>query len=221
MLRISILLMTWALVAAGCGSEGSNGGNEGIGSSDKGVLMNPQSEELQQTAPDEYEAVFETSAGDFTITVDRNLAPIGADRFYNLVNNGFYDGQRFFRVVPNFVVQWGMHGDPEIIAQWQGARIMDDPVTASNVRGSICFATAGPNTRTTQLFINLGDNSANLDRQGFAVFGEVTEGMQAVDSINSEYGQQPQQGQVGARGNEYLEKEFPNLDYIKKARIAD
>ena len=114
-----------------------------------------------------------------------------------------------------------MHGDPEVIAQWQTARIKDDPVKVSNVRGTICFATAGPNTRTTQLFINLGNNSSNLDPQGFAVFGEVSEGMQTVDSINSEYGQQPQQGQIGARGNEYLEKEFPNLDYIVKARIAD
>jgi len=213
--------MTWALVAAGCGSEGSNGKNGGTGGSDKGVLMNPQSEEFQQQAPEEYEALFETSAGNFTIKVERAKGPLGADRFYNLVNNGFYDEQRFFRVVPNFVVQWGMHGDPEIIAQWQTARILDDPVKASNVRGTLCFATMGPNTRTTQLFINLGDNSANLDRQGFAVFGEVTEGMQTVDSINSEYGQQPQQGQIGVRGNEYLGKNFPNLDYIVKARIAD
>ena len=221
MLRISILLMTWTLVAAGCGSEGSNGESGGTGDSNKGVLMNPQSEEFQQQAPDEYEALFETSAGNFTIKVERAKAPLGADRFYNLVNNGFYDEQRFFRVVPNFVVQWGMHGDPEVIAQWQTARIKDDPVKVSNVRGTICFATAGPNTRTTQLFINLGNNSSNLDPQGFAVFGEVSEGMQTVDSINSEYGQQPQQGQIGARGNEYLEKEFPNLDYIVKARIAD
>jgi peptidyl-prolyl cis-trans isomerase A (cyclophilin A) len=212
--------MTW-LVAAGCGSEGSNGENGGTGDSDKGVLMNPQSEEFQQQAPEEYEALFETSAGDFTIKVERTKAPLGADRFYNLVNNGFYDGQRFFRVVPGFVVQWGMHGDPEVIAQWQTARILDDPVKVSNVRGTLCFATAGPNTRTTQLFINLGNNSSNLDPQGFAVFGEVSEGMQTVDSINSEYGQQPKQDQIGARGNEYLEKEFPNLDYIVKARIAD
>lgn len=221
MLRISILLMAGALVAAGCGSEGSNGGSGGTGDLDKGVLMNPQSEEFQQQAPEEYEALFETSAGDFTVKVERAKAPNGADRFYNLVSNGFYDEQRFFRVVPNFVVQWGMHGDPQVSAQWNSARIADDPVIASNVPGTLCFATAGPNTRTTQLFINLGDNSRSLDRQGFAVFGEVTEGMQAVESITSEYGQQPVQGQIGARGNEYLEKEFPNLDYIVKARIAD
>jgi len=153
--------------------------------------------------------------------VERDLAPRGADRFYNLVKNGYYDGQRFFRVVPGFVVQWGMHGDPEVTAVWYNARIPDDPVKGSNVRGTVTFATSGANSRTTQLFINLGDNSGNLDRQGFAPFGRVADGMQAVDAINAEYGQRPDQGKIHANGNTYLEEKFPNLDYIKTARIAD
>ena len=183
--------------------------------------MDPTGEALNEQAPDEFSVRLETSAGPVVIQVTRDWAPLGADRFYNLVRNGFYDGQRFFRVVPNFVVQWGLSGNPKLNQVWHRAHILDDPVKQSNTRGRITYAkTNQPNTRTTQLFINLGDN-ANLDGMGFAPFGEVVEGMEVVDAINAEYGQQPSQGQIHGRGNAYLEENFPNLDYIAKAEIIE
>ena len=175
---------------------------------------------MNQQALDQFKVKFETSAGDFAIEVRRELAPLGADQFYDLVKNNFYDGQRFFRVVPDFVVQFGIHGDPVVSARWQEATIEDDPVKGSNRRGTICFATAGPNTRTTQLFINLKDNT-RLDEMDFAPFGEVVEGMEAVASIFSGYGERPNQGQIERQGNAYLQEEFPELDYIEQARIVD
>ncbi len=183
--------------------------------------MDPTGEALNEQAPDEFSVRLETSAGPVVIQVTRDWAPIGADRFYNLVRNGFYDGQRFFRVVSNFVVQWGLSGNPALNQVWHRAHISDDPVKQSNARGRITFAkTNQPNTRTTQLFINLGDN-LNLDGMGFAPFGEVVEGMEVVDAINAEYGQQPSQGKIATNGNAYLEENFPNLDYIVKAEIIE
>ncbi len=183
--------------------------------------MDPTGEALNEQAPDEFSVRLETSAGPVVIQVTRDWAPLGADRFYNLVSNGFYDGQRFFRVMPGFVVQWGLSGNPALNQVWHRAHILDDPVKQSNTRGRITYAkTNQPNTRTTQLFINLGDN-ANLDGMGFAPFGEVVEGMEVVDAINAEYGQQPSQGQIHGRGNAYLEENFPNLDYIAKAEIIE
>jgi len=182
----------------------------------KPSLMNPAS--LSEQAPASFKARFDTSAGEFIVTVTRAWAPAGADRFYNLVKNGFFDGARFFRVVPGFMVQFGIHGDPDIQRNWQNASIKDDPVTQSNRRGTITFATRGPNTRTTQLFINFGSNGG-LDKQGFAPFGEVTTGMASVDKINAQYGEQPNQGSMQANGNAYLNKEFPKLDFVKKATI--
>ena len=182
--------------------------------------MDPAGKALNEQAPDEFSVRLETSVGSVVIQVTREWAPIGADRFYNLVRNGFYDEQRFFRVVPGFVVQWGLSGDPKLNQVWHRAHILDDPVKQSNTRGRITYAkTNQPNTRTTQLFINLGDNS-RLDGQNFAPFGEVVEGMEVVDAINAEYGQQPSQGQIHGRGNAYLEENFPNLDYIIKAEIT-
>ena len=183
---------------------------------DKPSLMNPAS--LKEQAPATYKARFDTSAGPFVVTVTRAWAPNGADRFYNLVKNGFFDGTRFFRVVPNFMVQWGIQGDPDIQRNWANANIPDDPVKQSNNRGFITFATRGPNTRTTQVFINFKSN-AFLDKQGFAPFGEVTEGMAVVDKINSEYGENPNQGNIQNQGNAYLNKQFPNLTFVKKATI--
>jgi len=183
-------------------------------------LKNPAS--LKEQAPAVFKASFETSAGNFVIEVHRDWAPNGADRFYNLVKSGFFDNVRFFRVMPNFMVQFGMHGDPAVQAAWTNARIPDDPVKQSNKRGYITFAKPNaPNARTTQVFINFGDN-AGLDGQGFAPFGRVTTGMDVVDKINAQYGGKPgdDQGNIAAGGNAYLNKTYPKLDYIKSATIA-
>lgn len=215
MRAILVAATTWLMVA--CGSQGESDQATG-----EKTLADPESPAMRKQAPDQFQVLFRTSAGDFTVEVQRDLAPKGADRFYNLVRHGFYDDQRFFRVLPGFVAQWGMHGNPEVNAQWHAATIPDDPVKGSNTAGTITFAkTNAPNSRTTQLFINLGDNSAGLDRQGFAPFGRVVDGMEAVQAINSKYGQRPDQGQIGKRGNEYLKAEFPELDYIKSARIIE
>jgi peptidyl-prolyl cis-trans isomerase A (cyclophilin A) len=185
-------------------------------------LMKPES--LNEQSPDSYHVKFETSKGDIIVTVTRDWAPIGADRFYNLVKNGYYDDVRFFRVVPNFVVQFGMSGDPELTKIWQNAKIKDDSVTQSNKPGSITFATAGPNSRTTQVFINLRDNSG-LDDRGFSPFGVVSEGMEVVTQLYSGYGDSrpngPQQQMITMQGNAYLDEKFPQLDRIVKATIAE
>jgi peptidyl-prolyl cis-trans isomerase A (cyclophilin A) len=174
---------------------------------------------LTEKAPEVFKAQFETTKGKFTIEVTRSLAPNGADRFYNLVRSGFFTDIEFFRVVPGFMVQFGIHGDPAVSAKWREANLADDAVKTSNARGTLTFATAGPNTRTTQMFINFGDNTF-LDGQGFSPFGKVIEGMDVVDKINSESGERPNQGAIQQVGNEYLKKEFPNLDSIKSAAIV-
>ena len=186
------------------------------------VLMNPA--DLSEQAPPVYKAKFDTSKGTFEIQVHRDWAPAGADRFYNLVKNGFFDNTRFFRVVSGFMVQFGLSGDPNVSAQWRQARIHDDQVKQSNTRGMVTFATAGPNTRTTQVFINFGDNN-RLDGMGFAPFGQVVSGMNVVDALYSGYGEGapggngPEQGRIQQEGNAYLTKDFAELDYIKKATI--
>ena len=186
-------------------------------------LRNPAA--LNEKAPDTFKANFDTSKGSFTITVNRGWAPNGADRFYNLVKNGFYDDVKFFRVLDGFMAQVGIHGNPTIAKAWVGARIQDDPVKQSNKRGFVTFATGGPNTRTTQIFINFRDN-VPLDKQGFAPFGEVTSGMNVVDRLYSGYGEGapsgkgPDQQRVQGEGNTYLSKDFPRLDFIKAATIA-
>lgn len=182
------------------------------------VLATAGSVSAADQAPDKFKVKFETSAGDFVLEVVRKWAPNGVDRFYELVQNDFYKDTRFFRVVPNFVVQWGINGDPAVQAKWREAKIKDDPVVASNLRGYITFATAGPNTRTSQLFINLADNQ-RLDDMGFAPFGRVVEGMEVVDRINAEYGGAANQGAIQAQGNAYLKENFPNMDYIKSVKI--
>jgi peptidyl-prolyl cis-trans isomerase A (cyclophilin A) len=187
-------------------------------------LANPSA--LTEKAPATYKARFETSKGAFVIDVTREWAPNGADRFYNLVKNGFYDGVRFFRVINGFMAQFGINGDPKISAAWREARIPDDQVRQSNTRGFVTYAMAGPNTRTSQIFINFGDNSS-LDGQKFAPFGEVNAaGMKVVDALYNGYGegaprgQGPEQGRVQMEGNAYLTKNFPRLDYVKKATIT-
>ena len=175
--------------------------------------------------PPIYRVRLATSKGDVTIEVTRAWAPEGADRFYRLVEQRFYDDARFFRVVRDFVVQFGINGDPVLEARWRNLTIADDPVKESNRRGSITFATSEPNTRTTQVFINLKDN-ARLDRSGFAPFGQVVEGMDVVDRFYNTYGDAPPRGYgpdqnlIETQGNSYLESKFPRLDYIKRATIV-
>jgi peptidyl-prolyl cis-trans isomerase A (cyclophilin A) len=178
-----------------------------------------QDEPKSTAAPETFRVRFETSCGDFTVEVQRKWAPNGADRFHELVKAGFYDECRFFRVVPGFVVQWGMNGDPAVYTKWKDREIKDDKVTESNLKGFITFASRGPDTRTCQLFINLEDNQ-RLDTLGFAPFGKVVEGMDVVEKINAEYGQSPNQSLIQEQGNEYLKAKFPKLDYIKKATIV-
>ena len=186
-------------------------------------LKNPAA--FKEQAPAVYKASFETSAGTFVIEVHRDWAPKGADRFYNLVKGGFFDNCRFFRVLSGFMVQFGINGDPAVQAAWRNANIPDDPVKESNKKGYVTFATAGPNTRTTQVFINFADN-ASLDGQGFAPFGKVVTGMDVVDKLYAGYGEGapqgrgPSQGQIQQQGTTYLEKDFPKLDFVKKATIV-
>jgi peptidyl-prolyl cis-trans isomerase A (cyclophilin A) len=185
-------------------------------------LSDPAS--LNETAPDVYKVKFDTSKGPFVVEVHRDWAPNGADRFYNLVKNGFYDNDRFFRVVDGFMVQFGINGNPKVSSVWRDANIRDDQVTQSNKRGMITFATSGPNSRTTQVFINF-NNNVGLDGQGFSPFGQVVSGMKVVDSLYNGYGEGaprgsgPDQGRVQSEGNAYLNKDFPMLDYIKKVTI--
>jgi len=175
---------------------------------------------MSSEAPPEFKVNFDTSKGTFVVEVHRDWAPQGVDRFYELVQSGFFNEARFFRVVPNFVVQFGINKDPEVQSKWRTANIQDDPVKQSNQRGYLVFATAGPGTRTTQLFINLRDNSSSLDPQGFAPFAKVTEGMDVVDNLFSGYGEAPQQPMIQSQGNQYLTSQFPNLDYVKSAKVV-
>ena len=187
--------------------------------------MDPKSDALKQTAPKSFQVRFETSKGPFAVEVTREWAPRGADRFYNLVRNGFYDECRFFRVLSRFVAQIGINGDPKIAAVWENATIKDDPVVKSNRRGFVTYAMAGPNTRTTQIFFNFGDN-IRLDEMGFAPFGKVIEGLTVLDSLHADYGEGapqgsgPRQDLIALQGNAYLEKEFPKLDYVQFARVV-
>lgn len=160
----------------------------------------------------------DTSKGAVVIEVHRDWAPIGTDHFLALVKAGYYDGDRFFRVVPGFVVQFGINGDPAVTAKWRDMPLQDDPVTQSNTVGTVTYATSGPNTRTTQLFINLADNQ-RLDSMGFAPFAKVISGMDVVQSIYADYGERPDQGLIETKGNTYLQSQFPQLDYIRKATI--
>ena len=177
-----------------------------------------------EQAPASYKVKFDTSKGAFVLQVTRAWAPLGADRFYNLVKSGFYDNVRFFRVISGFMVQFGISGDPAVMAGWRDAPIKDDPVTQSNKRGTITFAMAGPNTRTTQVFISFADND-RLDASGFSPFGRVLSGMDVVDKLNPEYGEGaprgrgPDQSRMQREGNAYLTKEFQRLDFVKKATI--
>jgi peptidyl-prolyl cis-trans isomerase A (cyclophilin A) len=176
-------------------------------------------------SPDSFRVKFATSKGDFTVDVTRAWAPKGADRFYRLVSEGYFKDIRFFRVLPGFMAQFGMSGNPALTAKMDTLRISDDPVTQSNKRGMVTFAMAGPNTRSSQFFINYRDN-AMLDSQGFSPFGKVVDGMKVVDALYGGYGEGapngagPSQDSIRTKGNEYLRRAFPKLDYIKSATIV-
>ena len=173
------------------------------------------------TAPDTFKVQFVCSNGNFVVECHRDWAPIGVDRFYNLVVQGFFNEARFFRVLPGFVVQFGINGDPALMGQWRDATIQDEAVKQGNRRGTLTFAKSSmPNSRSTQLFINLTDNSAGLDPQGFSAFGEVIDGMNVVESISAKYGEKPNQMMIQEQGNAYLQPNFPEMDYIKEAYIA-
>ena len=188
-------------------------------------LMNPASDAMNQVATDIFHARFETSKGAFVIEVQREWAPQGADRFYSLVSNGFYDDTHFFRVIDGFMAQFGIPGNPAVATAWRDTGIADDPVTQSNLRGSVTFAmTSQPNSRSSQLFINFVDNT-NLDAMGFAPFGRVVEGMDVVDQLYSGYGEGapsgegPDQSRISMEGSQYLTSEFPEMDWITQATI--
>jgi peptidyl-prolyl cis-trans isomerase A (cyclophilin A) len=181
------------------------------------ALLKPAT--LNEKAPDSFQVKFVTTKGDFVVQVTRAWAPIGADRFYNLVKHGYFTDAAFFRNISGFMVQFGLSADPAVNAAWRNANLKDDPGKQSNSPGMITFATAGPNTRTTQLFINFGNNSF-LDSQGFSPFGKVISGMDVVQKFYNGYGERPDQGSITTQGKAYLDKNFPNLDSIKSATIV-
>jgi peptidyl-prolyl cis-trans isomerase A (cyclophilin A) len=211
MTRCAWAVVTASLALAGCGSEPAK--------------KEEAPKKTTEKAPEVYKVQMDTSKGAVVIEAHREWAPFGADHFYNLVKTGFYDNARFFRVVRNFVVQFGIAANPDTQRLWETAVLVDDPVEQHNTRGMVTYAKRGPNTRSTQIFINLRDNRQALDSQGFAPFGKVVEGMDVVDSFYSSYGDMPPQGegpdpkQIQLRGNEYLESRFPRLDYIKRATV--
>ena len=186
------------------------------------ALLSPET--ANEKAPETFQVRFDTTKGAVTVQVTRAWAPIGADRFYNLVKRGYYDDVAFFRVLSGFMAQTGIHGDPRVSARWRGAAIADDMRAKSNTRGRVTFATGGPNSRTTQVFFNYSDNS-RLDGMGFTPFGEVIDGMETLEALYAGYGEGaprgpgPDQSRVQAEGNAYLTREFPKLDYIKSARL--
>src|SRR6202790_3236290 len=223
---IAMLVIALAATNAAAGQAAGGGGSRGrsqaagvSGNPNKAKLRTPS--QLTEKAPETFKAKLDTSKGVIVIEVHRDWAPLGADRFYNLVKNGFYDGCRFFRVLDGFMAQIGMNGDPSIQRVWGNANFRDDPVKGSNKKGYVTFAKASaPNSRSTQFFINYGDNS-RLDADGFAPFGQVVTGMDLVDMLYKGYGSSnvPDQGRITAEGNAYLMKEYPKLDFIKKATI--
>ena len=216
------LLLAPLFVLAGCGGDTESVG-DGADTASDNPLYRPAA--LVETAPETFQARFETTKGEFVVEVTRAWAPNGADRFYNLVKNGYYDDVRFFRVIENFMAQFGMHGDPQVQVRWAQSPIPFDPVMQSNTRGTITFAMGDPTTRTTQIFINFIDNS-RLDEMGFAPFGVVAEGMDVVDQIYSGYGERAPSGNgpiiqnIAARGNEYLDEDFPEMDHVISATLV-
>jgi len=225
--RLTTSLLMIALVTIGLACRGAHPEAEGSSPADtRALLLAPEGTYWREPAPERYTVSVETTRGTFTIDVERALAPRGADRFYRLVQARYFDDSRFSRVVPAFIAQFGVPGDPAIARVWRGRAMDDDPVRASNVRGTIAYAMTGPNTRTTQLFISLVDNS-RLDAQGFAPIGRVVTGMDVVDRLYGGYGESSgggmragKQDRLFAEGNAYLDREFPLLDHIIRAGVT-
>jgi peptidyl-prolyl cis-trans isomerase A (cyclophilin A) len=209
-LRRLTAVLTLSLIATACSRDSARQGADSTAPAPSGPAT---------AAPDSFRVAFETTRGNFVVDVIRAWSPRGADRFHELVDAGYFTDIAFIRVLPGFVAQFGMHGDPAVNRRWEERAILDDPVVQSNKRGTIVFATSGPNTRGNQFFINYSDN-ARLDGMGFSPFGRVVEGMSVVDSIYAGYGETPDQARVGAEGNAYLKRSFPRLDYIKSASIV-
>lgn len=207
--RLALAVVTVVSIAA-CGG-GDKRAASGTGSATAAVDTGP--------APDSFRVAFETTRGNFVVQVDRAWAPIGTDRFYRLVTTHFFDGARFFRVVPGFVAQFGLAADPKNDLVWDDKRLPDDSVRHSNLRGTLTFANQGPDTRTYQMFFNLADNP-RLDGMGFAPIGQVVDGMPVVDSLYGGYGEEPVQQFIRTLGNSYLDRMFPKLDGIKTARVV-
>ncbi len=191
------------------------------------LLLDPDHLAWQQQAQDSFKVKITTTQGDFVIKVITEWAPIGATRFYHLVKNGFFDDSRFFRVRAGFIAQFGIPGDPDVTSRWRSNEMKDDPVIQSNLRGFLAYAMTGPDTRTTQIYINLQDNE-RLDAQGFAPFGQVIVGMQVVDQLYAEYGERAgggmrlgKQEKMLTLGNAHLDKDFPLLDKLIKAEIVE
>lgn len=215
----SVALATITITAVGAACKGT----DGAGTDPR--LSKPDPAVLATPAPDSFKVAVESSKGNFTIVARRDWAPRGVDRFYHLVELGYFDDTRFFRVLRGFMAQIGLHGDSRVNTAWESLRIDDDPVKQTNRRGTVSFAMAGPNTRTTQIFINYADNG-NLDAMGFAPIGEVVDGMAVVDSLYANYGEGapdgsgPDQMRIAAEGNSYLTQSFPRLDFIRRARVV-
>ncbi len=219
-------LLVGALLAAACGrGPRRSEAPAPVAETRRNLLLDPDTALERRAAPDTFDVRFSTTRGPFVVRVVRAWAPRGADRLFYLANNGFYDGTRFFRVLRGFAAQFGAPGDPRVNKVWESRTIADDPVHRANVRGFVSFATAGPNTRTTQLFVNLTNNQ-RLDRLGFAPLGRVVLGMETVDSLYAGYGEGapagrgPDQDRIAAEGNTYLAAAFPKLDVIDSARVV-
>ncbi len=227
--RAAVVVLVFAPLS-GCAREGSQEGSPEPAAIEaahaaRAILLDPDHPAWSEPAPDTFRARFETTKGDFVIQVVRAWAPLGADRFYNLVRHGYYDDARFHRTVPDFIVQWGLAGDPDVTAAWMDRSLPDDPVVATNTRGSIAYAFTEPGTRSTQIFISLVDLT-RLDAGGFAPFGRVLVGMEVVDALYSGYGEESgggvragAQDSVVAGGNAYLDRAFPGLDRLIKVTI--
>ena len=224
MRSLNLLAILALVLAAACQKSDDNPPATTGGGSAAPDFHNPADPAFATQAPDSFRARFSTTKGDFVIAVQRAWAPLGADRFYNLARSGYYDGVRFFRVLPGFMAQFGIHGDTAVTAAWRERRIQDDPVRRTNIRGLASFATAGPGTRTTQIFINYGNND-RLDAMGFAPFGQVVEGMEVVDQLYGGYGEGapagrgPDQFRLNVEGEKYLARQFPKLDKINKVTV--